>query len=117
MLAALAIVIAMMIGAAYVLKKYFYRAPETINGNQMINILSTRYLDPKNRILVVDVLGQVSLLGVSTNQISSLGTISDPKALEDLKTLRPQTGNIPLSESFLIYKSLLRSISQARKGK
>jgi flagellar biosynthetic protein FliO len=117
MLAALAIVIAMMIGAAYVLKKYFYRAPETINGNQMINILSTRYLDPKNSILVVDVLGQVTLLGVSTNQISSLGTISDPKALENLKNLRLQPRALPLSQSLLSYRSLLRSISRARKGK
>jgi flagellar biosynthetic protein FliO len=117
MLAALAIVIAMMIGTAYVLKKYFYRSPETINGNHMIDILSARYLGPKNSILVVDVLGQVMLLGVSTNQISTLGTISDPKALENLKNLRLQHEALPISESFLRYKSLLRNINQVRKGK
>jgi flagellar protein FliO/FliZ len=117
MLAALAIVIAMMIGTAYVLKKYFYRSPETINGNHTIDILSTRYLGPKNSILLVNVLGQVMLLGVSTNQISTLGTISDPKALENLKNLRLQHTPPPISESFLRYKSLLRNISQGRKGK
>lgn len=117
MLASLAIVIAMMIGTAYVLKKYFYRSPETINGNPMIDILSTHYLGPKNSILLVDVLGQVMLLGVSTNQISTLGTISDPKALENLKNLRIQHKALPVSESFLRYKSLLRNIGQVRKGK
>ena len=117
MLAALAIVIAMMIGAAYVLKKYFYRSPETINGNPMIDILSARYLGPKNSILLVDVLGQVMLLGVSTTQISTLGTISGPKALENLKNLRLQHKALPVSESFLRYKSLLRNIGQVRKSK
>jgi flagellar biosynthetic protein FliO len=117
MLAALAIVIAMMIGTAYVLKKYFYRSPETINGNPMIDILSNHYLGPKNSILLVSVLGQVMLLGVSANQISSLGTISDPKALENLKNLRPQHKTIPISESLLRYKSLLRNIGQLRRGK
>jgi flagellar biosynthetic protein FliO len=117
MLAALAIVIAMMIGTAYVLKKYFYRSPETINGNPMIDILSTRYLGPKSSILLVDVLGQVILLGVSTTQISALGTISDPKALENLKNLRLQHKALPASESFLRYRSLLRNIGQVRKGK
>jgi flagellar biosynthetic protein FliO len=117
MLAALAIVIAMMIGTAYVLKKYFYRSPETINGNPMIDILSDRYLGPKNSILLVDVLGQVMLLGVSANQISALGTISDPKALENLKNLRLQPKAPPLAESILRYRSILRNIGQLRKGK
>jgi flagellar protein FliO/FliZ len=117
MLASLAIVIAMMIGAAYVLKKYFYRSPEAINGNQMINILSTRYLDHRNSILLVDVLGQIVLLGVSSNQISPLGTISDPKTLENLKNIRLQPKTPNLSESVLNFKSLLRNMSQARKGK
>jgi flagellar biosynthetic protein FliO len=117
MLAALAVVIAMMIGTAYVLKKYFYRSTETINGNPMINILSDRYLGPKSSILLVDVLGQVMLLGVSVNQISALGTISDPKALEHLKNLRPPPQAPPISESILRYRSILRNIGQLRKGK
>jgi flagellar protein FliO/FliZ len=117
MLAALAIVIAMMIGIAHALRKYFYRSPEAMNGNQTIDIVSTRYLGPKNSILLVDVLGQVMLLGVSNNQISTLGTISDPKALERLNNLRPRQRTLPISESFQRYGSLLRNIGQMRKRK
>jgi flagellar biosynthetic protein FliO len=117
MLAALAIVLAMMIGTAYVLKKYFYRSPGTINGNPMIDILSNHYLGPKSSILLVNVLGQVMLLGVSANQISPLGTISDPKALENFKNLRPQHEALPISESLPRCKSLLRNIGQLRRGK
>lgn len=117
MLGALAIVIAMMIGTAYVLKKYFYRSPETAGGNPMIHILSDRYLGPKSSILLVDVLGQVMLLGVSATQISALGTITDPEALENLKTIRLQPRALPISESILRCRSLLRNIGQLRKGK
>lgn len=115
MIAALAIVIAMMIGTAYVLKKYFYRSPETISGNPMIDILSTRYLGPKSSLLLVDILGQVMLLGVSTNQISALGTITDPEALENLKNIHLHPKSLPVSESFLRYKSLLRNLGQVKK--
>ncbi|MCE5264240.1 MAG: flagellar biosynthetic protein FliO [Deltaproteobacteria bacterium] len=117
MLAALAIVIAMMIGTACVLKKYFYRSPETAGGNPMIHILADRYLGPKNSILLVDVLGQVMLLGVSANQISALGTISDPKAIESLKNIQLQPRALPISESLRRCRSLFRNIGQLRKGK
>jgi flagellar protein FliO/FliZ len=117
MLIALAVVIAMMIGAAFVLKKYFYRSPETMNGNQTIQVISTRYLDPKNSILLVDVLGQVMLLGVSTNQITLLGTVSDPNALESLKMNRLQSKTPPFSESIQSFKSLLTNMGQTKKGK
>lgn len=117
MLFALAIVIAMMIGTAFVLKKYFYRAPETGGGNQMIRILSTRYIDPKNSILLIDVLGQVMLLGVSANQISPLGTISDPKALEKLNDISFQPKVPPLSQGLLSFKSILTNMGPARKEK
>ncbi len=117
MIAALAIVIAMMIGTAYVLKKYFYRSPETIHGNPMIDIVSARYLGPKNSVLLVDVLGQVMLLGVSASQISALGTITDLKALENLRNIRLHPKPLPVSESLLRYRSLLRNIGQVKKGK
>jgi flagellar biosynthetic protein FliO len=117
MLAALAIVIAMMVGTAYLLKKHFYRSPEAINGNPMIDILSIRYLGPKSSILLVDVLGQVILLGVSSTQISALGTISDPNAVENLKNHRLQHKAPHISDSLLRYRSLLRNIGRPRKGK
>jgi flagellar protein FliO/FliZ len=117
MLTALAIVIALMIGAMYLLKKYFYQPSSTINGNTMIRIISTCHLNPKNSILLVDVLGQVMLLGVSNHQMSILGTITDPKALENFKNIHLSQTSLPVSDTLARYKSLLRNISQMRKGK
>jgi flagellar protein FliO/FliZ len=116
MLAALAIVIAMMIGAMYLLKKYFYQSPAAINGNTMIRIISTAYLSPKNSILLVEVLGQVMLLGLSNHQMSILGTITDHEALENLKNLRLIQKSSPVSDTLSRYKSLFRNISRMRKG-
>ena len=117
MLAALAVVIAMMIGVMYLLKKYFYQSPVAINGNTMIRIISTSYLSPKNRILLVEVLGQVMLLGLSNHQMSILGTITDPEALENFKNLHLSQKSLPMSDTLSRYKSLLLNISQMRKGK
>jgi flagellar biosynthetic protein FliO len=106
-----------MIGAMYLLKKYFYQPSSTINGNTMIRIISTCHLNPKNSILLVDVLGQVMLLGVSNHQMSILGTITDPKALENFKNIHLSQTSLPVSDTLARYKSLLRNISQMRKGK
>ncbi len=117
MLAALAIVIALMIGSMYLLKKYFYQPSAAINGNSMIRIISTCHLSPKNSILLVDVLGQVMLLGVSNHQMSILGTITDPDAMENFKNLDLTKNSLPASDTLARYKSLLRNIGQMRKGK
>lgn len=117
MLAALAIVIAVMIGAMYLLKKYFYQPTNTLNGNAMIRIISTYHLNPKNSILLVDILGQIMLLGVSNHQMSLLGTITDPDALENFKNLHSSQKTLPMSDALSRYKSLLQNLGQMRKGK
>lgn len=117
MLVALAVVIALMIGSMYLLKKYFYQPSAAINGNSMIRIISTCHLSPKNSILLVDVLGQVMLLGVSNHQMSILGAITDPDAMENLKNLHVTKNSLPASDTLSRYKSLFRNISQMRKGK
>jgi flagellar protein FliO/FliZ len=118
MLFALALVIVMMIAAMYLLKKYFYNTPASINGNDaMVHIISNCYLGPKNNILLIEVLGQIMLLGVSNHQMSILGTITDPSAIENLKGIRNKEKNLPASDALARYKSLFRNISQMRKVK
>lgn len=117
MLAALAIVIALMIGAMFLLKKYFYQSSAAGNGNSMIRVITTCHLGPKNSLLLAEVVGQVLLLGVSNHQMSILGTITDPEALENLRNLRLTDKSRPTSDVLSSYKSLFRNISQMRKGK
>ena len=117
MLAALAIVIAMMIGAMYLIKKYFYQSPAAAGGSAMIHVISSCYLGPKSSILLVDVLGQAMLLGVTDHQMSILATITDPEALEKLKDIRLKERFLPVSDPFSRYKSLLQNFSRMRKDR
>ena len=117
MIAALAVVIAMMIGAMYALKKYFYQSPVTADRSAMIHVISSCHLGPKNSILLVEVLGQFLLLGVSEQQMSILTTIMDPEAIENLKNSRMKERLFPVSDPFSRYKSLFRNIFRMRKDR
>ncbi|MCX5854655.1 MAG: flagellar biosynthetic protein FliO [Deltaproteobacteria bacterium] len=117
MLAALAVVIAMMIGAMYLIKKYFYQSPATAGGSAMIHVISSCYLGPKSSILLVEVLGQAMLLGVTDHQMSILATITDQEAVEKLKGIRLNERLLPVSDPFSRYKSLLQNFSRMRKDR
>lgn len=118
MLAALALVIAMMIVVMVVLKKFFYQSPAALGGNSMIHVISSCHLGPKNSILLVEVLGQVILLGVSDHQMSILTTIKDTEAIENMKNARNKQHPVePDSDPFSRYKSLIRNISGMGKDR
>jgi flagellar biosynthetic protein FliO len=106
-----------MIGAMYLLKKYFYQSSTAHNGNSMIHVITSCHLNPKNSILLVEVLGKVMLLGISNHQMSILGTITDPDAMENVRHLHSTQKSFPMSDTLSRYKSLLRNISKMRKGK
>lgn len=117
MLTALAVVIALMIGAMVVLKKYFYQSPSSRSRNDMIHIISTCHLSPKNSLLLADVLGQFILLGISNHQMSILGTITDPEAINNLKNHKFVQQSAPLNDTLTHYKSLLSNINLLKRGK
>lgn len=117
MLAALAFVIALMIIAMYFMKKYFFQSLPDVNGSALINIISTRHLSPKNSIMLVEVLGQVILLGVSNQQLSMLSTITDPDAMEKIKIARLKNGLFSAADPLSRYKSWFRDFGRLRKDR
>ena len=117
MLAALTIVIGLMIAALYVMKKYFMLSPSPTNGSTLIHIIATRHLSPKNSIMLVEVLGQVMLVGVSNQQMSMLATINDPCAMEKIKNLRAQEGVFTVPDPLSRLKSTLRNFQRIQKDR
>ena len=115
MLAALAIVIALMIVAMVVIKKYFLHSLPQMNNSAPINIISTRHLSPKNSLLLIEVLGQVILVGVSNQQIAMLSEINDPAAIEKIKNTRLVEGLLSDGDPLARCKSLFRNLSGRRK--
>ena len=117
MLASLAIVIGLMVGALLLVKRYFYKAPAVADGTAIIRVVASHYLGPKNSLVLVDVLGQIVLLGVSGQQIANLAAITDPAAREQLNRLRPPEALSGSADPFARCRSLLRGVGQRRKDR
>jgi flagellar protein FliO/FliZ len=117
MMAALALVLGLMIAAAYVMKKIMARAGSGAADEGMIKIVSTRYLGPKNNIMLLEVLGRIMVVGVSNNQMSLLTTISDADALEQLREAAGRARRpFPIKE-VLMERAKWAAVSLPGKGK
>ncbi len=77
MLSALAVVLGIMLAGLWAVRKFMNKTGTGVDDGQMIRVLSTRYLGPKSSIMLVDVLGNVIVVGVTGSQISMLTTITD----------------------------------------
>jgi len=103
---ALAVTVGIMIVVAYLFKKIVKRGSE-IDNDDLIKILSAKYLGPKSSMMLVDVLGNIMVIGISSSGISMLTEIVDPESLERLRTIQGQEGKqVPFSDYL---KRLLKS--------
>ncbi|MBN1613642.1 MAG: flagellar biosynthetic protein FliO [Deltaproteobacteria bacterium] len=117
MLAALTIVLGLMIGAMFVLKRFMNQAVPGMDDGQAIRILSTRYLGPKNSIMLVEVLGQLMVIGLSNQQMSLLATITDVRSAERMQSLQNPVKKTPaVMEQLARYKDALRAMAGLRGG-
>lgn len=85
---ALAVTIGVLILTAWLFRKIMRRGGGEINDRELIRILSSLYLGPKSSIMLVDVLGRVIVVGITSGTISLLTEIMDPESLEHLKDAR-----------------------------
>jgi flagellar protein FliO/FliZ len=91
-ISALAAMVGVMIVAAYLFQKIVKKGGGGINDRELIKILSSKYLGPKSSIMLINVLGNVMVIGVSSSNISLLTEIVDSESLEQLKEVREQKG-------------------------
>lgn len=59
-------------------------------GGRVINVLTTGSLGPKKTIAVVDIAGEVLILGITPSQITFLSKIEDEETLDKIKSSAPQ---------------------------
>lgn len=91
-ISALAAMVGVMIVAAYLFQKIVKKGGGGINDRELIKILSSKYLGPKSSIMLINVLGNVMVIGVSSSNISLLTEIVDSESLEQLKEVQEQKG-------------------------
>ncbi|MCK9362259.1 MAG: flagellar biosynthetic protein FliO [Syntrophales bacterium] len=95
MIFALAVILGLLLGAVYLLKKFLPNAAPAFVDNSIINIVSARYLGPKSSVMILEILGKVIVIGVSADKLSYLTEISGEEALEKLKKFKEQNRSLP----------------------
>lgn len=97
MIFALAIVLGLLIGVMYFIKNFMQRSAPSADSQAIINILSSRYLGPKSSIILVEVLDQILVVGISGQQMTPLARIDDPISIAKIKSQRsnPKAGLMP----------------------
>jgi flagellar protein FliO/FliZ len=73
----LCLVLALLIAVLWLLRRVYHHSAGAYPD--LIKILSSSYVAPKERIVLVDVLGEKLLLGVTSQQINLLTKIADEK--------------------------------------
>lgn len=95
MIFALAIVLGLLVGVMYFMKNFMQRTAPSSENTNLINILSSRYLGPKSSIILVEVMEQVIVVGISGQQMTPLARIDDPLSIAKIKSQRTYSPTSP----------------------
>jgi flagellar biogenesis protein FliO len=79
------IILAVFLVLFYFAKNYFFQGSWVLNKEKLIDVIATNHLGAKKFISIVEVAGEVLVLGVSNNHISMLTRIEDMDMVEKLK--------------------------------
>jgi len=86
-----ALVLALMFLIFYVFKKYVLKNTIFGGNEKFVRVLGSGFLGPKKSIVMVEVAGEVLVLGVSNDNISLLMQIQDQEKIEEIKASRKET--------------------------
>jgi flagellar biosynthetic protein FliO len=115
MIFALAIVLGLLIGVMYFIKTFMQRSAPSADNQALINVLSSRYLGPKSSIILVEVMDQVIVVGISGQQMTPLARIDDPLSIAKIKSHRSSPPAGPFSGDKIAKLLSLANISAGRK--
>ncbi len=86
MISMLAVVLGIMFLLFFGFKKYVLKNTMFGGGEKLVNVLGSGFLAPKKNIVLVEVAGEVLVLGMSQDNISLLTNITDPEKIEEIKS-------------------------------
>lgn len=115
MIFALAIVLGLLIGVMYFIKNFMQRTAPSTDNQAIINILSSRYLGPKSSIILVEVMEQVIVVGISGQQMTPLAHIDDPLSIAKIKAQRSNPPAGPFVGDKIAKLLSLANLSAGRK--
>lgn len=115
MIFALAIVLGLLIGVMYFVKRFMQQTGPVSDNQPLINIISSRYLGPKNRIIMVEIMDKILVVGISNQQMTTLAAIDDPLAVAKIKISKANPKIADFSGSKLAQYMSLLSLSPNKK--
>ncbi len=86
MLSMLAVVLGIMFLLFFGFKKYVLKNTAFGGGNKLVKVLGTGFLGPKKNIALVEVAGEILVLGMTQENITLLSSITDEEKIEEIKT-------------------------------
>lgn len=90
----LAVVLGVMALVLYALKRFLNLAPGANGGSNPVKVLSTSFLGPKRNLAIVEVAGEVLVLGITPASITCLTKVEDPKKIDELKKMNASKKSI-----------------------
>ena len=84
MVTTLSLVLGLIFLLFFGFKKYVLKNT-AFGGGKLVQVLSTSFLAPKKNIALVEVAGEILVLGVSDQNISLLTSIREPERIEEIK--------------------------------
>jgi flagellar protein FliO/FliZ len=85
MISMFALVLGLVFLIFFGFKKYVLKNTAFGGGNKLVNVLGTWFLGPKKNIALVEVAGEVLVLGMSQENITLLSSIIDEEKIEEIK--------------------------------
>jgi flagellar biogenesis protein FliO len=89
--------LALVLGVIFLLffgfKKFVLKNTVFGGGEKLVNVLGTGFLGPKKNIVLVEVAGEVLVLGMSQDHIALLTSITDPEKIEEIKSAGGKGGS------------------------
>ncbi len=85
MASTLGLVLGLMFIVFHLFKKFGLKNSVFGGEGKPIKVLSTGFLAPRKSIALVEVAGDILVVGISNDQISLLGNIQDPEKIEQIK--------------------------------
>lgn len=87
MIGALALVVSLVLALAWVAQKYMGKFNTAFGNSGMVRVLTTSSIGVKKQISVVDVAGEIIVLGISGDSITMLTTIDNMESADRLRRM------------------------------
>ena len=113
MLSALVIVL----GGLFLVFYFSKRLIHARNGNmsdKLIRVLSSNYIGVKKTISLVEVPGEILVLGITSDRISLLSKIEDPDIISQFKENQKRKPAASFAEQLQFFSSKIRGLKNGR---